>query len=68
MNLDFRERKAQCAEHYKQCVEGWKEVKCGACNGSGRYDNTGSPPCGCCNGTGKDKDFKPVATSKENEG
>ncbi len=26
--------------------------KCIACNGSGRYDNTGSPKCGACNGTG----------------
>lgn len=26
--------------------------KCMACNGSGRYDSTGSPPCGACNGTG----------------
>lgn len=27
--------------------------KCTACNGSGRYDNTGSPPCGACNGSGR---------------
>ena len=27
--------------------------KCYACNGSGRYDNTGSPPCGACGGTGR---------------
>ena len=30
-----------------------KDGKCGACNGSGHYDNDGSPPCGCCDGTGK---------------
>jgi len=26
--------------------------KCSACNGTGYYDNTGSPKCGCCNGIG----------------
>lgn len=26
---------------------------CGACNGSGHYDNDGAPPCGACNGTGE---------------
>ena len=26
---------------------------CVACNGSGRYDSTGSPKCSACNGTGK---------------
>jgi hypothetical protein len=30
-----------------------EEKVCSACNGSGYYDNTGSPKCGCCNGTGK---------------
>jgi DnaJ-class molecular chaperone len=30
-----------------------KELICSACNGSGKYDNTGSPKCGACNGTGK---------------
>jgi DnaJ-class molecular chaperone len=28
------------------------QEKCVACNGSGRYDNTGSPKCSSCNGTG----------------
>lgn len=32
---------------YKTCI---------ACNGSGVYDNNGSPPCGACGGTGKVKD------------
>lgn len=31
------------------------EVKCNACNGSGHYDNTGSPECGSCNGSGSTK-------------
>jgi hypothetical protein len=30
-----------------------KRVKiCSACNGSGHYDNTGSPKCGACLGLG----------------
>jgi len=29
-----------------------KKVICTACNGSGHYDNGGSPKCGCCNGKG----------------
>ena len=29
-------------------------MKCSACNGTGRYDNTGSPPCGSCKGTGEE--------------
>lgn len=47
------ERKQERREHYAKYVHGWKLVKCIACNGSGRYDNTGSPKCGCCDGTGK---------------
>lgn len=30
-------------------------AKCVACNGSGRYDNTGSPLCEACDGTGNAK-------------
>ena len=30
-----------------------KEVKCIACNGSGRYDHNRSPKCSSCEGTGK---------------
>lgn len=30
--------------------------ECIACAGSGRYDDTGSPPCGACNGTGEIED------------
>ncbi len=33
---------------------GMKQRKCGACNGSGRYDHNGSPKCGGCEGTGKE--------------
>ena len=32
--------------------------KCTACNGTGHYDNTGSPKCGACNGTGKSPELK----------
>lgn len=30
--------------------------KCSACNGSGHYDNTGSPECSSCSGTGYEKE------------
>jgi len=33
---------------------GHRLVKCGACAGSGYYDNDGSPDCGACDGSGKD--------------
>lgn len=41
----------------RKSIAKWKSdsmrpIKCVACNGSGRYDNTGSPKCGACNGTG----------------
>lgn len=49
----FHERKAERAEYYRRFVHGLKLEKCVACNGSGYYDNTGSPPCSSCGGTGK---------------
>lgn len=30
-----------------------QQAPAGVCNGSGRYDSTGSPMCSACNGTGK---------------
>lgn len=54
-NETFAERKARRKEHYQRYVHGWKQVPCGACNGTGYYDHDGSPPCGCCDGTGKDR-------------
>jgi len=36
-----------------------KLKKCGACNGSGYYDNTGSPKCGACNGLGIERKKMP---------
>lgn len=43
--------KARRTEHYLRFEFGHKLQKCGACNGSGRYDHNGSPRCGCCEGT-----------------
>ncbi len=60
----FLERKAERIAHFEQYVRGWKLVKCTACNGSGYYDNDGSPDCGCCDGTGKTRQ-KPSISGKE---
>lgn len=38
-------------EFNRRC--GVKQVTCGACSGSGYYDDTGSPKCSACSGTGK---------------
>ena len=43
--------KAKRAERFYTLVYGHVLEICGACNGSGYYDNTGSPKCGCCEGT-----------------
>lgn len=60
----FAERKADRADYYQRFVHGWKQRPCIACNGSGRYDNDGSPKCGACNGTGKET-YKPEPAHKE---
>jgi len=52
---DFHTRKQARKEYYEKYIKGWKKVKCGACNGSGYYDNNGSPKCSNCNGTGKER-------------
>lgn len=53
---DYHERKQARKEHYeKQSKMKTRKRKCVACNGSGRYDNTGSPKCAACNGTGKER-------------
>jgi len=57
--MGFREDKQARTDYYFKYVYGWKERKCGACNGSGRYDNNGSPPCSACDGTGKET-YKPT--------
>ncbi len=52
--MDFKERKKQRTTEYFKYVFGWKQRSCGACSGSGYYDNHGSPKCGACDGTGKE--------------
>ena len=59
----YEERTAKRKERYEKEVKGWKQRPCGACNGSGKYDNHGSPPCGACNGTGRER-YKPDKGSK----
>ncbi len=56
--MNFIERKEQRKKYYQENVQGWKQRPCFACNGSGIYDNTGSPKCSACNGTGKER-YKP---------
>jgi DnaJ-class molecular chaperone len=58
MQSTFLQRKQARKEYYEKYVKGWKLRICTACNGSGHYDNTGSPPCGACDGTGKER-YKP---------
>lgn len=56
---DYHERKKHRTEHFFKYVHGNKLVSCGACNGSGYYDNTDrhgrTPKCSSCNGTGKER-------------
>lgn len=52
--MNFQERKKERTEHYFKNVFKRKMVECGACAGSGYYDNTGSPRCWVCNGSGKE--------------
>lgn len=51
----FYDLKANRTEFYLRFEFGHKLEKCVACNGSGRYDNNGSPKCGACEGTGKNR-------------
>lgn len=62
--MNFRERKQARTEHYEKYVKGWKQRACSACNGSGYYDDNGSPKCGACEGTGKEtyKDVERTST------
>lgn len=57
--MDFKERKQQRIKYFETNVKGWKQRPCIACNGSGYYDDNGSPKCGACKGTGKEK-YKPI--------
>lgn len=51
----FYERKKQRTEDYFRYQYKQKLVTCGACDGSGHYDNNGSPKCWLCSGTGKQR-------------
>ena len=62
----YQERKRARAEYYRRYIHGWKLRPCLACNGSGRYDNNGSPECGACDGTGKER-YKPSENLKVKE-
>jgi len=57
----YKERKDRRTKEYN-ARHGVKMVPCIACNGSGVYDNTGSPPCWSCDGKGKVLD-EPVPES-----
>lgn len=45
-------RKAMVAGKQRITEDQSKKHKCYACNGTGVYDTTGSPPCGACDGKG----------------
>lgn len=60
---DYQKRKKDRTEYYFKFIYGWKLEKCCACNGSGYYDNNGSPKCGACNGTGKTR-CKPISSEE----
>jgi DnaJ-class molecular chaperone len=62
ISMTYLERKAQRTEHYLRFSHGWKTRPCTACNGSGHYDNGGSPACASCEGTGKER-YNPVTNS-----
>lgn len=62
MTDQFYKEKALRAEHFFRFVYGWKQRNCCACNGSGYYDNNGSPCCGSCEGTGREKYRGPKCT------
>lgn len=55
MENDFKYRKKIRKDYFYKFVYGWIERKCIACNGSGYYDNNGSPRCGGCEGTKKER-------------
>ncbi len=68
----FLMRKCWRALRYYRDIHGVKLRACTACNGSGYYDNNGSPKCGGCDGTCKEDYRGPKwsvdAFEKENPG
>lgn len=55
MGWPFYRLKADRTKRYFEEEFGWKLRHCTACNGSGYYDNDGSPDCWSCDGTGKER-------------
>lgn len=55
---DFKSRKKARTEYYEKYIKGYKLVTCGACSGSGYYDNNNHPKCSMCEGTGKVRERK----------
>jgi len=51
----FHERKKMRKDYYEKYIKGWRLRTCMACNGSGYYDNDGSPKCSNCDGSGKER-------------
>ena len=50
--MDFRTRKQIRTERYFSTKYKVKQKTCYACNGTGRYDVSGSPKCQSCKGKG----------------
>jgi DnaJ-class molecular chaperone len=55
--MNFKERKTYRKDYYYKYIFCWRLRKCRACNGSGYYDDNGSPKCTVCNGSGKERYF-----------
>ena len=52
----WAERKKERTDYFFKYIYQKKLVTCIACNGSGYYDNNGSPKCSSCDGTGKSRE------------
>lgn len=57
---DFHTRKKERTEYFFKYRYGYKQRPCYGCNGSGYYDDNGSPRCGGCEGTGKEYYASPL--------
>lgn len=56
----FHDCKAERRARYFRYEYRWRLQTCGACNGSGYYDDNGSPRCSSCGGTGKERYQRPL--------
>lgn len=61
---DFHRAKRERTKQYIDNEYGWILETCGACSGSGYYDNNGNPPCSACNGTGKTREPGPKSIGR----